>query len=848
MPYTARTTGTVSVDVQKDGGAADGTEPWTVTAAAPFSGSDFTEAGTGDATLTGPIYQGREYQIVFDPVSGFLTPTAANITASGTPQTFTGNYVTAEVSSVTVQLPSITSEGVDSQDITWTLHGPTSPNMPTGTYDGVGTETVTETVPGDYWVQWSWQEYFDMPTAGDYYTNHEDNPGGTQNGPWSSPVQTRTGTTPEIFVGDYTARALPDKADSAIGMNLLTPTPWGTMLQSVSTSGRGAWDGLATLDEWGWPLTDAGAGFGLVAPIGFDGSQTFHMFWEGNGTVRFEDLTNGGTIWGPTALVDANGQTGITFQYPIDQTPGSYNTVKLHITSTGTGGNHFRNVEVVHEEYLGKTTGTPDPAKKDFRGFGAGNTHLNQPFAEVTKYAKSLRFMSYSHFFNSDTQWVGTEGQGAANWSTGIVAPFDTNAAHGRQWDSGYGSGEVPQTGETLKAIIQQTINVCNAGNCDLYLNFHPYAGENFAIARKYIEAIEAPYVENPTSANGAGGLKPELKVYTEWGNEVWLFAGAQWYGQFFGCWYAGMPTQWNGDPWPANMLPNPYAGSPHPGFETIAADPQHRSYFKYTAFANWRIDNLYETILDELGKLRDPEDGAGWNGTTYGRASDRLVRNIAWRHHGPLDQIYGDYAGGTTSFHVAGTPKLYEEVETHCIAPYWEQEVWQGPPAYSRDPPPADWEQGAADFWTAPFAVTWGIEDSHPFRTPDGGYNFGDAYQLRARCAEADSYPGGPRIIAYEGGSGWQPPSTTPDVEAYNGFLNRHHRCYESTMTILNVCKQGTPGGSGMHEFNYYNSPLNWALSGPPGFWGISNGYYEPKSQAWKAMIDFIHANPKWW
>jgi hypothetical protein len=115
MPtYTARTTRTISVDVQKDGGAGDGTEPWTVYAASPFGPSDFTEAGTGDETLTGPIYDGREYRIVFDPIGGYATPSAANITASATPQTFVGNYVTAsqetrdlDVNGWTIFIPAV---------------------------------------------------------------------------------------------------------------------------------------------------------------------------------------------------------------------------------------------------------------------------------------------------------------------------------------------------------------------------------------------------------------------------------------------------------------------------------------------------------------------------------------------------------------------------------------------------------------------------------------------------------------------------------------------------------------------------------------------------------------------
>jgi hypothetical protein len=95
MSYTLRTdqAANLDVDVQKDGGPEVGDEGWTITASAPFSGSDFTEADVGDATpVTGPIRDGREYQIEFDAESGYTTPTASNITASGTPQTFTGDY------------------------------------------------------------------------------------------------------------------------------------------------------------------------------------------------------------------------------------------------------------------------------------------------------------------------------------------------------------------------------------------------------------------------------------------------------------------------------------------------------------------------------------------------------------------------------------------------------------------------------------------------------------------------------------------------------------------------------------------------------------------------------------
>jgi hypothetical protein len=94
MPnYTPLAVRTINVVVKKNGGAPDGTEPWTVYATGAFDGGDFTEAGTGSETLTGPVHDGREYRIVFDAISGYVTPTAIDVTAGATPQEFEGDYL-----------------------------------------------------------------------------------------------------------------------------------------------------------------------------------------------------------------------------------------------------------------------------------------------------------------------------------------------------------------------------------------------------------------------------------------------------------------------------------------------------------------------------------------------------------------------------------------------------------------------------------------------------------------------------------------------------------------------------------------------------------------------------------
>ena len=146
MPYTQRTdqVANIAVNVLLDGGAEGGTEPWTIRATGDFDGSDFTEAGTGDAaagTLTGPFYDGRDYEITFEAVAGYdlPVPSTVTITASGSLQTFIGDY-TASVPTqgdITVTPSEATA--------TWTLTGPG--------YDSgsqTGTQTLTDLDYGEY--------------------------------------------------------------------------------------------------------------------------------------------------------------------------------------------------------------------------------------------------------------------------------------------------------------------------------------------------------------------------------------------------------------------------------------------------------------------------------------------------------------------------------------------------------------------------------------------------------------------------------------------------------------------------------------------------------------------------
>jgi hypothetical protein len=98
--YTVRAARTASVDVQQNGGDCSG-DPgctsfggWTAYAAGPFTATDYSDSGTGDASLAATLRDGRFYEVSFVPEPGYAdpSPNPDSFVAQATTQTATGNY------------------------------------------------------------------------------------------------------------------------------------------------------------------------------------------------------------------------------------------------------------------------------------------------------------------------------------------------------------------------------------------------------------------------------------------------------------------------------------------------------------------------------------------------------------------------------------------------------------------------------------------------------------------------------------------------------------------------------------------------------------------------------------
>jgi hypothetical protein len=363
--YTLRTDqlANFAVDVKKNAGAQDGTEPWTITAdtgVPAFIGPTFTpEEGVGDApgdtALVGPFYDGRSYTCTFTPIVDFTTPDPVSFTASGTLQTFTGNYEDA-VGSVRV-LPLVATS------VTWQLHGPSGYYL-----EGQGDTTLIGLSNGDYWVRWGW-DYAAWPGVA-YDSDQVTDLAGigvtaiapnVTNGAWSTDTQNFSGSL-ITFTGEYTARSIIAEADRSVGISPHADLYWmGSDMLSDCMRGRSSVDA-----DWfeEWPVNGSTI-IRMNSPAASD-NETFWAFWDGDGTLNIG--TEGATVL-DHVCTDAAGQTGISFTAKVTHiSDGGSNATLSGITygwvsfsGSPPSPNHLRNVEIVHEDYCGNGTYRSQP-------------------------------------------------------------------------------------------------------------------------------------------------------------------------------------------------------------------------------------------------------------------------------------------------------------------------------------------------------------------------------------------------------------------------------------------------------------------------------------------------------
>ena len=784
MPYTPRTVQTVTVNVQKNTTTNPGVwGNWEVVASAPFTPADYTEAGTGDATLgvVTDIYEGRKYEIEFYPESGYATPTASPITASATAQEFLGDYLSSSGTRLAVQIVGAP------QTTTWELTGP---SYPTG-FNGTGDMPAVNVTAGPYTITWGWQQYAATPVP---Y-------------PWQE--------TKEVFVDSlttfdrpYIRRSALEHAAIPIGTGLRSGSYYTSTFQNANilVSSERFSPTPSSIDGNGWPITIPGSVESLAAvhANGKFGLQTFWMYWKGHGTVQVRGENSSG-IRTDTELLSSQGENGVSFDLWVKTPVGEIDPenfveeinarVTFRIVST-EAADHLRDVEIVHEDSI------PVPVEKDFRKVGPGNTYLNADMPRIYEQYSCFRFMD--HF--DDIRYVNPAEDGG-----------DKSNRQGWDYEGDGRTMDSPayKSWSTVRHSRQIQIDMCNAAGKDYWCCLSPW--DNSDHLDDIIDQIEAPY----TGYQG-GGLRTDLKVYLEYGNENWNHTYATYYyARYWGLWHAGnWVDQW-GRPFPGR--PQGVRATPTPGFEDIDYTNPLNCERRYTSYRTWKSKLAYAANNRFAAKVSSGEYSglsdrvkvvcpgfAAWIENEHIRFSEDV-----WPTH---SQPAISFDGGSTDFvdHVDFySPQLYTSIDSNTLGGGGHGDVAPWPPAR------ADWEWRAEQYFDN--WEQWQIDNEFP------------AYDERAElCAKW-----GMGMVAYEAG---QHLTATASDGDFLYYIENHPRIYDIQRRQFDKWK--SVGGSLPINFTGVD---RWKPDGGADFWGIREGYYtaDDKSYRWMAQVDWAFNNP---
>jgi len=319
----------------------------------------------------------------------------------------------------------------------------------------------------------------------------------------------------------YTQSTLPDSCKIQIGTNLAgmsdwtTEMPfvdlmhhcrtWGTQNATWVSGGQNVWDSgvisSVPRDANGYPLQ---APF-LEPGLGLETGQRIYTVWASTKAWPAGTYT---LLYDGEGELDFWGDADIISQQPgtilVNVTPGVDNIIQLRIDSSNPQ-NHIRNIRFLMP--------------------GTENTYLENPYYQpwLDRLApfKALRFMD----------WGQTNNWGYPNsWSA-----YDEDSDSIRQpWSAR--SRMTDYTWTQNKGVPYEVmIDLCNRLHKDMWICV-PHNASN-----EYIEQM-ALLVRDQ--------LDPSLKVYVEYGNELWnwIFGQAQWLNKF-GC------VQQN-KPWPEGIVP----------------------------------------------------------------------------------------------------------------------------------------------------------------------------------------------------------------------------------------------------------------------------------------------------
>lgn len=435
----------------------------------------------------------------------------------------------------------------------------------------------------------------------------------------------------------YTADGWPFKSDNGpISRTNFVQTPlvWSgreRMWSALGLTGSFEEPPVATqvFKDDGTPVNDAT----YKAPVGIAGrSFTFDVtcYWEGQGIAVAGD----GRV-PETPTVTSVEFTGPDGEGPFGDGPrtmsrsttsygaGSDRIVSYIIASDATGANPLRNLIVLVSNVRDASTG-----QLVYAGF---DHSTYKPFQLYPQFVESMRHFKHMRSLHNDWAHFEPNGNRFIFESTGVslqkddgttAMPIVTTGWTRPQptapgFEKGFAALNRPTNvgfGKSLRALIE----VCNQLNADLWW-CHPvptvavgtrnqdgtitYASQPGQDASNPNQVgrllVDQAYVTG-FADEIAAHLKPGLKVYSEWANEVWNWSAYYWHASAYAYYLAPRtiaPVEYGGDGgiWCANRTlgsPGIYAGV------VLGADGNHAM----PAFSAAASAMLAEAIRDRLG------------------------------------------------------------------------------------------------------------------------------------------------------------------------------------------------------------------------------------------------------
>ena len=713
-----------------------------------------------------------------------------------------------------IKITLTASDAGDIQDVEWQLHGPGSATVVAW---GTGDDLLTGMQDGNYYVTWGWTQDYWTPTGYDLATHPGPGIGGKapgDNGPWTSDTQTLSNNGKE-FEGTYTARAMPTRAQSAFCMDHGGSTYAGG-LYSFSDAYKphtGFKDSptktTPPLDANYWPTSLPQGPVYSTIPMNpsakhKDQVQNYWLFWEGEGTVSCGG-GNGGTGLSNYVCALGQGQTPgkmFTFGPNLTTTKDSGTTwATLTIKATGTGGNHLRNLEVVHEDYCDFGN------DKSFRTVEAGGNFVTDHTKSQWAHCSTIRMLSSLEvcYLLYPPELEGT------NRNTGMLYESE-----GREWTStAYASGmSVGQAWQTY-------IDLCNSLDKDFWVCMPTFS--NDTLCDQIFSAIEAPY----NNGQPGGGLRDGLKVILEYSNETWNgeYSGFN-YGAFWGRWHAAATTDQFGRAYSGMSIgQNP---TPTQGFADVSNETGDflttGGNRRYLSYRTWQLVNLYKANTNLAARSH-----------TF---SERVIVTVCshFQNNYWAKWHFREDGGSGTEIQFDGANPFSDVVDVFANAIY----IYPGDFGVWGDWPPADFDAYIDTYYDAFIA----------------DINGDTLTNLNENKTMADEL--GIAYWTYEWGQGLIP-DRAQQVEGrvniqpeWTDYIANHPRMYEAYSEQLQNWK-----AAGGQLNSHLRCPGYWQNYKQPFYWGIKSGTMHPNGGSYPdvapayrymAQVDYACNNHKWW